>query len=61
MATIIWKGFQKEPKEDWQLAYEFLTGRRKKPIIVEFGKPETLSNQSEDDIEDQGDPGNNEE
>jgi len=52
MATIIWKGFQKEPEEDWQQAYDVLTGR-KKPFYVVFGRPETLNNQSEKDLDGQ--------
>ena len=52
MATIIWKGWRKEPEEDWQQAYEVLTGR-KKPFYVVFGRPETLRNQSEKDLDDQ--------
>ena len=52
MATIIWKGFQKEPEEDWQQAYDVLIGR-KKPFYVVFGRPETLNNQSEKDLDDQ--------
>ncbi len=61
MATITWLGFQKEPKEDCQVAYEFLTGRRKKPYIVVFGRPETLNNQSKKDLDDQAELGENEE
>ena len=52
MATIIWKGFQKEPEEDWQQAYDVLIGR-KKPFYVVFGRPETLNNQSEKDLDGQ--------
>ena len=52
MATIIWKGWRKEPEEDWQQAYDVLTGR-KKPFYVVFGRPETLRNQSEKDLDDQ--------
>ena len=58
MATIIWKGWRKEPEEDWQQAYEVLTGR-KKPFYVVFGRPETSSKQPEKDIDDQGEPGEN--
>ena len=61
MATIIWKGWSKEPKEDCQVTYEFLTGRRKKPYIVVFGRPETLKNQPEEDLDDQAELGENEE
>ena len=60
MATIIWKGWRKEPEEDWQQAYEVLTGR-KKPFYVVFGRPETLRNQSEKDLDDQAELGENEE
>ena len=60
MATIIWKGWRKEPEEDWQQAYEVLTGR-KKPFYVVFGRPETLNNQSEKDLDDQAELGENEE
>ena len=52
MATIIWKGWREEPEEDWQQAYDVLTGR-KKPFYVVFGRPETLRNQSEKDLDDQ--------
>ena len=61
MVKVTWKGWRKEPEEDCRVAYEFLTGRRTKPFIVVFGRPETLNNKSEDNIEDQGDPGDNEE
>ena len=60
MAPIIWKGWRKEPEEDWQQAYEVLTGR-KKPFYVVFGRPETLNNQSEKDLDDQAELGENEE
>ena len=53
MATIIWEGWSKEPKEDCQVAYEFLTGRRTKPFYVVFGRPETLKNESKKDLENQ--------
>ena len=52
MAIVTWKGWRKEPEEDWQQAYDVLTGR-KKPFYVVFGKPETLGNQSEKDLDDQ--------
>ena len=52
MATIIWKGWRKEPEEDWQQAYDVLTGR-KKPFYVVFGRPEASSKQPEKDIDDQ--------
>ncbi|SVD04908.1 uncharacterized protein METZ01_LOCUS357762 [marine metagenome] len=61
MATIIWEGWSKEPKEDCQVAYEFLTGRRTKPFYVVFGRPETLKNQPEEDLDDQAELGENEE
>ena len=60
MATIIWEGWSKEPKEDCQVAYEFLTGR-KKPFYVVFGRPETTSKQPEKDMDDQAELGENEE
>ena len=53
MAKVTWKGWRKEPKEYSQVAYDFLTGRRMKPLIVVFGRPETLNNQSEKDLENQ--------
>ena len=52
MAKITYHGFQKEPYEDCQQAYEVLTGR-KKPFYVVFGRPETTSKQPEKDIDDQ--------
>ena len=55
MATIIWKGWRKEPEEDWQQAYEVLTGR-KKPFYVVFGRPETFNNQPNEELDDQADP-----
>ena len=61
MATIIWEGWSKEPKEDCQVAYEFLTGRRTKPFYVVFGRPETLKNQPEEDLDDQAELGDKEE
>ena len=61
MATIIWEGWSKEPKEDCQVAYEFLTGRLTKPFYVVFGRPETLKNQPEEDLDDQAELGENEE
>ena len=59
MATIIWKGWRKEPEEDWQKAYEVLTGR-KKPFYVVFGRPEPLNNLPEADLDDQAEPVDNE-
>ena len=53
MAKVTWKGWRKEPEEDCRVAYEFLTGRRTKPLIVVFGRPETLNNKSEKDLENQ--------
>ena len=50
MAKIICRGWRKEPEEDWQEAYDVLTGR-KKPFYVVFGRPETLNNQSEKDLD----------
>ena len=52
MAIVTWKGWREEPEEDWQQAYDVLTGR-KKPFYVVFGRPETLRNQSEKDLDDQ--------
>ena len=52
MAKIIYRGWRKEPEEDWQQAYDVLTGR-KKPFYVVFGRPETLKNQSEKDLDGQ--------
>ena len=45
MAKVTWKGWREEPEEDCKVAYEFLTGRRTKPIIVVFGRPKVLNNQ----------------
>ena len=53
MAKVTWKGWRKEPEEDCKVAYEFLTGRRTKPFYVVFGRPETLNNQPEEDLDDQ--------
>ena len=52
MAKIICRGWRKEPDEGSQHAYDVLTGR-KKPFYVVFGRPETLRNQSEKDLDDQ--------
>ena len=52
MAKVTYKGWREEPEEDWQQAYDVLTGR-KKPFYVVFGRPETLRNQSEKDLDDQ--------
>ena len=56
MAKVTWKGWRKEPEEDWQQAYDVLTGR-KKPFYVVFGRPQTLSKKSEKDIDDQDELG----
>ena len=53
MWDFTWKGWRKEPKDYIQEAYEFLTGLRKGPFIVVFGRPETLKNKSEKDLDDQ--------
>ena len=60
MAKFICKGWRKEPDEGSQHAYDVLTGR-KKPFYVVFGRPETLNNQSEKDLDDQAELGENEE
>ena len=52
MAKITWKGWRDEPDEDWHHSYDVLTGR-KKPFYVVFGRPKTLNNQSEKDLDDQ--------
>ena len=52
MAKITWKGWRDEPDEDWHHSYDVLTGR-KKPFYVVFGRPKTLKNQSEKDLDDQ--------
>ena len=56
MAKIIFRGWRKEPEEDWQQAYDVLTGR-KEPFYVVFGRPETTSKQPEKDIDDQAELG----
>ena len=53
MAKVTWKGWRDEPEEDCRVAYEFLTGQRTKPLIVVFGRTETLNNKSEKDLEKQ--------
>ena len=53
MAKVTWKGWREEPEEDCKVAYEFLTGQRTKPLIVVFGRPGTLNNKSEKDLENQ--------
>ena len=60
MAKIISRGWRKDPDEGSQHAYDVLTGR-KKPFYVVFGRPETLNNQSEKDLDDQAELGENEE
>ena len=57
MATIIWRGWHKEPNEDCQEAYEILTGRNLKPFYKVFSRPQTLNNQPEQDIDDQAELG----
>ena len=52
MAKIIFRGWRKEPDEGSQHDYDVLTGR-KKPFYVVFGRPKTLNNQSEKDLDDQ--------
>ena len=52
MVKITWKGWRDEPDEDWNHSYDVLTGR-KKPFYVVFGRPKTLNNQSEKDLDDQ--------
>ena len=50
MATIIWLGFQKEPRETLSGSYELITGKKyfkkqpRKPIEVFFhqGQPESI-------------------
>jgi len=56
MAKITWKGWRKEPEEDWQQAYDVLTGR-KKPFYVVFGRPETSIKHPEKDLDDQDELG----
>ena len=53
MAKVTWKGWRKEPEEDCKVAYEFLTGRRTKPFYVVFGRPKTLNNQPNEELDDQ--------
>ena len=52
MAKVTYLGFQKEPDEGSQHAYDVLTGR-KNPFYVVFGRPHTSTKQSEKDIDDQ--------
>ena len=60
MAKVIYRGWRKEPDEGSQHAYDVLTGR-KKPFYVVFGRPETLNNQPEEDLDNQAELGENEE
>jgi len=60
MAKVIYRGWRKDPDEGSQHAYDVLTGR-KKPFYVVFGRPETLNNQSEKDLDYQAELGENEE
>ena len=51
MATIIWKGFEKEPRETLSVSYELITGKKfskkqpGKPIEVFFHQrqPESIT------------------
>ena len=52
MAKVTYLGFQKDPDEGSQHAYDVLTGR-KKPFYVVFGRPKTTSKQPEKDKDDQ--------
>ena len=61
MAKVTWKGWRKEPEEDCRVAYEFLTGSRTKPFYVVFGRPETLNNQPNEELDDQAEPVSNKE
>ena len=38
MATIIWLGFQKEPRETLSVSYELITGQNLKPSTKEQSK-----------------------
>ena len=40
MAKVTYLGFQKEPDEGSQKAYEFLTGRNLKPFYKVFSTPQ---------------------
>ena len=60
MAKVTYLGFQKEPDEGSQKAYEVLTGR-KKPFYVVFGRPKNLNNQTEKDLDDQDELGHDDE
>ena len=61
MAKVTWKGWRKEPEEDCRVAYEFLTGRRTKPFYVVFGRPKTLNNQPNEELDDQAELESNKE
>ena len=61
MAKVTWKGWRKEPEEDCKVAYEFLTGRRTKPFYVVFGRPKTLNNQPNEELDDQAELESNKE
>ena len=56
MAKVTYLGFQDEPDEGSQQAYEVLTGR-KKPFYVVFGRPQTSSKQPEKYIDDRDELG----
>ena len=60
MAKVTYLGFQKEPDEGSQQAYEVITGR-KKPFYVVFGRPQTSSKQPEKEIDDQDELGHDDE
>jgi hypothetical protein len=51
MAKVTWKGWREELEEECKVAYEFLTGKRTKPLIVVFGRTGILKNKSEKDLE----------
>ena len=55
MAKVISRGWRKKP-EEWQQAYEVLTGR-KKPFYVVFGIPKTSIKHPEKDLDDQDELG----
>ena len=61
MAKVTWKGWRKESEEDCKVAYEFLTGRRTKPFYVVFGRPKTLNNQPNEELDDQAELESNKE
>ena len=43
MATIIWKGFEKEPRETLSVSYELITGQNLKPSTKEQSSVESES------------------